>query len=321
MRLYSKAQIGLVIVVSVTLTALSIAGIVFVLDRSDQNQSTMAVASKIAQDGDGAVYIPEITSLGIQDDKTASLSLQVANSTLSMSSYSADEIENITIYEKYNESVVNINTEVLGINWFLEPVPQSGGSGSGSIIDEQGYILTNNHVVEGAYKLYVSLADGSRYEAKLIGTDPESDLAVDSWNYLWPRASYSGKRDNYSSEYDPNRCIYQPWQLRRSTIQYERRDDRNKYHDLFAIRRIGRYRFCNSSRYSSSHCSSAHQERPSQERLDRDAGNPTFPGSCQLSTPEWKSRTCRDWASRVDGDFWWQCRKSWPQRRHNRSAL
>jgi len=66
MRLYSKAQIGLVIVVSVTLTALSIAGIVFVLDRSDQNQSTMAVASKIAQDGDGAVYIPEITSLGIQ---------------------------------------------------------------------------------------------------------------------------------------------------------------------------------------------------------------------------------------------------------------
>jgi len=66
----------------------------------------------------------------------------VANSTLSMSSYSADEIENITIYEKYNESVVNINTEVLGINWFLEPVPQSGGSGSGSIIDEQGYILT-----------------------------------------------------------------------------------------------------------------------------------------------------------------------------------
>ncbi len=123
MRLYSKAQIGLVIVVSVTLTALSIAGIVFVLDRSDQNQSTMAVASKIAQDGDGAVYIPEITSLGIQDDKTASLSLQVANSTLSMSSYSADEIENITIYEKYNESVVNINTEVLGINWFLEPVP------------------------------------------------------------------------------------------------------------------------------------------------------------------------------------------------------
>ncbi len=178
MRLYSKAQIGLVIVVSVTLTALSIAGIVFVLDRSDQNQSTMAVASKIAQDGDEAVYIPEITSPGIQDDKTASLSLQVANSTLSMSSYSADEIENITIYEKYNESVVNINTEVLGINWFLEPVPQSGGSGSGSIIDEQGYILTNNHVVEGAYKLYVSLADGSRYEAKLIGTDPESDLAV-----------------------------------------------------------------------------------------------------------------------------------------------
>jgi len=73
---------------------------------------------------------------------------------------------------------VNITTEVLRINWFLEPFPQSGGSGSGSIIDERGYVLTNNHVIQGAYKLYVNLSDGSRYEATLVGADPESDLAV-----------------------------------------------------------------------------------------------------------------------------------------------
>jgi S1-C subfamily serine protease len=60
----------------------------------------------------------------------------------------------------------------------MEPGPQDGGSGSGSIIDSRGYVLTNNHVIKGAYKLYVNLADGSRYEAKVVGTDPESDLAV-----------------------------------------------------------------------------------------------------------------------------------------------
>ena len=94
------------------------------------------------------------------------------------SEYGQDEAENIDVYERLNEAVVNITTEVMAVNWFMEPVPQDGGSGSGSIIDEKGYILTNNHVVKDAYKLFVNLSDGSRYEAKVIGTDPENDLAV-----------------------------------------------------------------------------------------------------------------------------------------------
>jgi S1-C subfamily serine protease len=89
-----------------------------------------------------------------------------------------DEQENIDVYERYNEAVVNITTEVIGVNWFLEPVPQAGGSGSGSIIDRRGYVLTNNHVVKEAVKLYVNLSGGARYEAKVIGTDPENDLAI-----------------------------------------------------------------------------------------------------------------------------------------------
>jgi S1-C subfamily serine protease len=92
--------------------------------------------------------------------------------------YSQDENENISVYEKLNEAVVNITTEVMALNWFMEPVPQDGGSGSGSIITDDGYILTNNHVVKDAYKLFVNLSDGSRYEAKVVGTDPENDLAV-----------------------------------------------------------------------------------------------------------------------------------------------
>jgi S1-C subfamily serine protease len=95
-----------------------------------------------------------------------------------LSSFSDDEKENISVYERFNDAVVNITTETVAINWFLEPVPQEGGSGSGSIIDTRGYILTNNHVVEKAYKVLVNLADGSQYEGKVIGTDAENDLAV-----------------------------------------------------------------------------------------------------------------------------------------------
>ncbi|MDF1569917.1 MAG: trypsin-like peptidase domain-containing protein [Spirochaetaceae bacterium] len=92
--------------------------------------------------------------------------------------YTIDEMENITVYDRYNEAVVNITTEVVGYNWFLEPVPKEGSSGSGSIIDSRGYILTNNHVVENAYKVNVTLADGIVFEGDVIGSDPENDLAV-----------------------------------------------------------------------------------------------------------------------------------------------
>ena len=92
--------------------------------------------------------------------------------------YTQDENENISLYARYNESVVNITTEIVNVNWFFEPVPQSGGSGSGSIIDARGYVLTNYHVVEGAYKLFINLADGSQYEASVIGSDPQNDLAI-----------------------------------------------------------------------------------------------------------------------------------------------
>ncbi|GHV54750.1 peptidase S1 [Spirochaetia bacterium] len=92
--------------------------------------------------------------------------------------YTEDERENISIYEEFNAAVVNITTETVAINWFLEPVPQSGGSGSGSIIDPQGFVLTNNHVIENAYKVFINLADGSQYEGSIVGTDPENDIAV-----------------------------------------------------------------------------------------------------------------------------------------------
>ena len=50
--------------------------------------------------------------------------------------------------------------------------------GSGAILDAEGHIITNNHVVSGASDLQVTLANGNMYKAKVVGTDPTTDLAV-----------------------------------------------------------------------------------------------------------------------------------------------
>lgn len=96
----------------------------------------------------------------------------------SANSYTEEERENINVYEKRNPAVVNINTETVSYNWFLEPVPREGNTGSGSIIDQRGFVLTNRHVVQDAFKVFVTLSDESRLEGEVVGTDPENDLAV-----------------------------------------------------------------------------------------------------------------------------------------------
>lgn len=88
-----------------------------------------------------------------------------------------DEKNNIAIYQKASPSVVNVISIVITRDFFFNPIPREG-SGSGSIIDTHGHILTNNHVIRDAQKLEVTLSDGSKWPAKLVGTDPDNDLAV-----------------------------------------------------------------------------------------------------------------------------------------------
>jgi S1-C subfamily serine protease len=103
---------------------------------------------------------------------------QLQLNTAELQPYSQDEKENIAIYDQLNEAVVNITTETLAYNWFLEPVPQDGESGSGSIIDTSGLVLTNNHVISNATKVYINLADGTQIEGTVIGADAENDIAL-----------------------------------------------------------------------------------------------------------------------------------------------
>lgn len=92
-------------------------------------------------------------------------------------SVTEDEKNNIAVYEKVADGVVNVTSTALQMDFFFNVFP-SQGSGSGSIIDSKGHILTNHHVVANAQKLEVTLADESRWPAKLIGSDPDNDLAV-----------------------------------------------------------------------------------------------------------------------------------------------
>ncbi len=92
-------------------------------------------------------------------------------------SITEDEKNNIAVYEKVADGVVNITSTAIQMDFFFNPLPTQG-TGSGSIIDNKGHILTNHHVVANAQKLEVTLADGSKWPAKLIGSDPDNDLAV-----------------------------------------------------------------------------------------------------------------------------------------------
>ena len=81
------------------------------------------------------------------------------------------------ITAKAKPSVVEIKTEsVSSDSWMQQYVTE--GAGSGVVITNDGYIVTNNHVIEGANKIMVTTADEKEYEAQLVGTDSITDVAV-----------------------------------------------------------------------------------------------------------------------------------------------
>ena len=83
----------------------------------------------------------------------------------------------ISVVAKVKPSVVAINTEVVTYDIFNRPFTQEG-AGSGWIIDKDGHIVTNNHVIEGARSITVTLADGRTFPAGIVGADALTDLAV-----------------------------------------------------------------------------------------------------------------------------------------------
>jgi S1-C subfamily serine protease len=91
--------------------------------------------------------------------------------------YDSEEQLNISVYKKALPSVVNIISTAVAFDFFYGAVPQQG-MGSGFVIDREGHILTNYHVIEGARQVEVTTSDKKKYKAQVVGVDPPHDLAV-----------------------------------------------------------------------------------------------------------------------------------------------
>ena len=109
-----------------------------------------------------------LLSAPIGSDKSAQVSRQLT----------AEEKTNINVYEASNRSVININTKATVTTGFFLMESPSEGAGSGIVIDKQGHVLTNFHVIEGAQEIQAVLYDGSSHDASLVGVDPVTDVAV-----------------------------------------------------------------------------------------------------------------------------------------------
>ncbi len=92
--------------------------------------------------------------------------------------FSAEELINISVYEKAYRSVCNIDTTYNpGFRMMLGSRPIEG-SGSGWVLDKQGHIVTNHHVIDNSDSITVTLFKGEPIPAKVVGTDPQNDIAV-----------------------------------------------------------------------------------------------------------------------------------------------
>ncbi len=108
--------------------------------------------------------VPEATEESVEQAAPQIIEETAPPAQIAPDSVFAQEQTFVSIYEQANQAVVHIGT--------------GGGQGSGFVIDTQGHIVTNNHVVEGAGFIEVTFADGRTEDARLIGRDPDSDLAV-----------------------------------------------------------------------------------------------------------------------------------------------
>ena len=123
----------------------------------------------------GTVFFVERYSDGWQPRSGASYS-ETAPTGISNPALATDEQNNIEVYKAISPGVAFITSTSISSDFF-DPGERTG-SGSGSVIDEGGHILTNYHVIAGAQRLTVSFGGDKSYPARKIGEDPDTDLAV-----------------------------------------------------------------------------------------------------------------------------------------------
>ena len=180
------------------------------------------------------------------------------------------------------------------------------GEGSGFFISADGYAVTNNHVVDHAKSVQVTTDDGTIYTAKVIGTDPKTDLALikvdgkSDFPYVkFCRTDAAGRRlggrrrqsvrsrrhrdgrhrlgarprhrRGSLRRLHPDRRPDQQGQFRRPGLRRQRQRDRRQHRDLLAVRRLGRHRLRHSGRNREDGRGPAQGQRPRHARLARRA--------------------------------------------------
>jgi len=121
--------------------------------------------------GSAAVPAATVQSLG---GTGGQFDLSVASAA---PAYDEEEQQNVAVYKRALPSVVNITSTAVAWDFFYGPVPQSG-QGSGFILNKEGLILTNNHVIDNAQKVEVTLSDKHQYKATVVTVDKGHDLAL-----------------------------------------------------------------------------------------------------------------------------------------------
>jgi S1-C subfamily serine protease len=175
MKLYSRTQ---VVIISIICIVIAVFATYFSINYFNGNLQNKKSEQEISSNEENS-QVGKLNENPENDFYTFQTNLkQIKYSSDFDETYTQDEIQNISVYEKCSDAVVNISTKVISYSWFYEPYPTDGGSGSGSIIDKRGYVVTNRHVIKDAYKIYISLSDGTQYEGTLVGEDAQTDLAV-----------------------------------------------------------------------------------------------------------------------------------------------
>jgi len=113
----------------------------------------------------------------LQPGGGATKDISAANVAARDAALTDEEAINVRVYRQVSPAVANILTKATEYDFFMDPVPVEG-AGSGFVIDDKGYILTNFHVVQEAQSIEVVLGDQSRYPAKFIGADQRNDVAL-----------------------------------------------------------------------------------------------------------------------------------------------
>jgi S1-C subfamily serine protease len=138
------------------------------------NRLPSAVGQEFVPRGSGS----SLREPSLGESRAAAVESPTVPSDADLAEFTPEERISIAVYERANRGVVNITTHASSPDaFFLIEVPEQG-AGSGSVLDKEGHILTNYHVVENAHEIRVTLFNSESYEAGLVGRDPTSDIAV-----------------------------------------------------------------------------------------------------------------------------------------------